>query len=113
MSEPTVPEPIGQRSQPGTPAPRTRSARITATGPREAPRLLRRVWPVDPRYTHTLFIPTGRRTVRLNWSNPLALPLVAMVVVLSPLLLVWAAFMFVADTVHRLRHRTSAKERSQ
>lgn len=92
------------------PAPHRRAARIVATGPHGSPRLHQRLWPVDPKYTHTLFIPTGRHTVRLNWRNPLAVPIVALVVLLSPLLALWAGIVFVADKVDLVRRSRRAKE---
>ena len=58
---------------------------------------------------NTLFIPTGRHQVRLDWRHPLAIPFVLTIVVLSPLLLIVAALLWVIDKVQAIHGTRKAK----
>lgn len=58
---------------------------------------------------NTLFIPTGRHQVRLDWRHPLAIPFVVMIVVLSPLLLIVATLVWVADKVETIARTLKTK----
>jgi hypothetical protein len=82
-----------------------RRARLVAPAHREPLPVWRRVGLPSTETIQDLFIPTGRHSVRLNWHNPLAVPLVVLVVLASPLLLMWALVLAVAGRVARLRQR--------
>ncbi len=58
---------------------------------------------------NTLFIPTGRHQVRLDWRHPLAIPFVLTIVVLSPLLLIVAALVWVVDKVEPIYRARKTK----
>ncbi len=76
---------------------------------------LRRRWnDVVPRVSdiQSLFIATGRHEVRLNWRHPFAIPLVVILVLLSPLLLLAASFGWIMDKVV-FWMRISADKRSE
>lgn len=88
---------------------RRRAARLLQPARRAAAPWHARIWPLPNEHLHTLFIPTGRRTFRLNWRNPLALPLVLAAVVLSPALLLWALVVAAGDARERLRRGSSPK----
>ena len=63
---------------------------------------------------NTLFIPTGRHQVRLDWRHRLAIPFVVTIVVLSPLLLILAALAWIAEMVEVLlkARRTKGRDRT-
>ena len=54
-----------------------------------------RLWRINATDVNDLFVPVGKREVRFNWRHPLAIPVVLAVIVLSPLLLLWAGYIWV------------------
>lgn len=60
---------------------------------------------------HSLFVPTGRRSVRLDWRHPLAIPFVLSVMALSPLLLAWAGAVWGLRRVRLRRQPTKFSKR--
>lgn len=102
-------------------SPPNRSATLSATHPEVTPReltwrqRLRKEWRdrvPGVQDVNTLFIPTGRHRVRLDWRHRLAIPFVVMIVVLSPLLLISGTLVWMAGRVEAAIRRARAKQGS-